>query len=175
MASAPGAHIARSGRNLRADVPIGRAQPHLSGDVRCVRSVRGGRSRIGRYGRAPLKPSRVSDGARIAGSVRAAEQEAGVVLYPSGPGDPRLPGDATHDPTGGMTVESLTGPVHEDRALKTLADREVESPGNPRREWHGHDLAALAGHRQGPMTSLEAERVDTRTKGFGDAQPIQRQ
>jgi hypothetical protein len=89
--------------------------------------------------------------------------------------NPRLSGDAADDPARGMTVESCAVAVYEDRALEALADREVESAGDPRREWHGHDLAALAGHRQGPMTSLEAERVDTRTKGFGDAQPIQRQ
>src|ERR671919_556347 len=54
-------------------------------------------------------------------------------------GDPRLSGHAT----------SLTGPAHEDRALETLANRQVEGPGNPRPERDGHDLAALARHRQG--------------------------
>jgi hypothetical protein len=44
---------------------------------------------------------------------------------------PGLSGYATHNASGGMAVESLTGAVHEDRALETLTDREVEYPGDP--------------------------------------------
>jgi hypothetical protein len=61
--------------------------------------------------------------------------------------DSRLSGDAPHDPSGGMTVESLAGAVDEDGAFEPLADREVEGPGDSRREWHGHDLVALCGSR----------------------------
>jgi hypothetical protein len=74
-----------------------------------------------------------------------------------------------------MTVKSLTSAVHEDRALETLANREVESPGDPRRQRHRDDLATFAGNCEGPMTSLQAQRVNIRAEGFGDAQPVQRQ
>jgi len=87
-------------------------------------------------------------------------------------GDPRLSGDATHDPSGGVTIEALPSPIHEDRALEPLVDRQVEGPGNPRRERHGHDLAALAGQCQGPMTSLQAERVDVRAKASETRRPL---
>ena len=84
-------------------------------------------------------------------------------------------GDATHNASGGMTVESLPGAVYEDRALDSLTDREVEYPGDPRRQRHRNDLAALAVHCQGPVTAFQAQRVDVGAEGFGDSQPVQRQ
>jgi hypothetical protein len=72
-------------------------------------------------------------------------------------GDPGLSGGATHDPAGGVTVESFAVAVDEDRTLETLTDREVERPGDPRRERHRDDLATLSGHPQGPVASFEAE------------------
>jgi hypothetical protein len=68
-----------------------------------------------------------------------------------------------------MTVESLPRVVYENRALDSLADSEVDGPGDPRRERHGHDFAALAGRRQRPGTTFQAERVDVGAKCFGDA------
>ena len=82
---------------------------------------------------------------------------------------PALAGDAPHDPPCGVTVESLTVRVDEDRALETFADGEVEGPGDPWGEWHGDDLAALAEHRQGPVAAFQAERFDVRTDRLGDA------
>jgi hypothetical protein len=101
------------------------------------------------------------------GVERSSDERVPQRVRPDALGDPRLSGNSTHDPTGGMTVESLTSAVDEDRALETLTDREVERPGDPRRERHRDDLAALAGHRQGPVTSFQSERVDVRTESFG--------
>jgi hypothetical protein len=46
-------------------------------------------------------------------------------------GDAGLSGNATHDALGGVAVQSLAGAVRKDRPLETLADREVEYPGDP--------------------------------------------
>jgi len=81
-------------------------------------------------------------------------------VRPNALGYPCLAGDATHDPPGGVTVEPLAGAVDEDGAFEPLADREVEGPTHSRCQGHRDDLPAFAGHRQGPMPSLEAERVD---------------
>ena len=43
-------------------------------------------------------------------------------------GDPRVSSDATDDPPGGMTVESLTLAVYKDRPFETVADSQVEGP-----------------------------------------------
>jgi hypothetical protein len=69
------------------------------------------------------------------------------VWGPTSFGDPSLSGDPTHDAPGGVSVESFTRAVLEDRALETFADREVEGPGDPRRERHRDDVPAFAGHR----------------------------
>src|SRR5262249_339402 len=85
-----------------------------------------------------------------------------------------LAGDATHHTAGGMTVEPLAGAVDEEGAFQPLADREVEGPTHSWRQRHPDDLPAFAVHGQGPMTSLEAERVDVCAEGFGDPQSVQR-
>lgn len=72
-----------------------------------------------------------------------------------------------------MTVDPLTRVVYEDRALEPFTDCEVEGPSDPRRQWHGDDLAAFAGHSQGAVTSLQSQRVDVGAERLGDAQPIQ--
>jgi len=68
-------------------------------------------------------------------------------VRPNALGDACLAGDATHDPSGGVTVEPLIGHVDEDRAFETFADREVKGPGDPRRQRHRDDAPAFAGHR----------------------------
>lgn len=89
--------------------------------------------------------------------------------------NPRLSGDPTHNPPGGVTVDSFTGTFHEDRALEALTDRKIEDSGDARRQRHRHNLPALASHRQDPMTALQAQRLDIGAQGFRDAQPVQRQ
>jgi hypothetical protein len=106
---------------------------------------------------------------RDSGVERTCDERVPQCVRPDALGDPCLSGDSTHDPTSSMTVESLSCAVDEDRALEALTDREVDGPGDPRRERHGHDRAALAGHRQRPVTTFQAERVDVGAKCFGDA------
>ena len=57
------------------------------------------------------------------GVKRSGDERVPQRVRPDALGDPRLSGHATHDPTGGMTVKSVTSAVDEDRALETLTDR----------------------------------------------------
>jgi hypothetical protein len=65
---------------------------------------------------------------RNSGVERSGDERVPQRMRPDALGDPGLSGYATHNASGGMAVGSLTGAVHEDRALETLTDREVEYP-----------------------------------------------
>jgi hypothetical protein len=54
-----------------------------------------------------------------------------------------------------------------------LADGQVDRPRGPRRQRDGHDLAALAGHYQGPVAALDSECLGVRAGGLGYPQPVQ--
>jgi hypothetical protein len=94
---------------------------------------------------------------------------------PFGASNARPEPHTSHDPPGGVDSADKRLDRHEDWALETLADRQVEGSGNPRRQRHRDDLAALTGHAQRPMSALQAQRVDISAEGLGDTQPIQRQ
>ena len=63
----------------------------------------------------------------------------------------------------------------EDRALDPLTDSQVDSPGDAWSEWHRHQLAALAQHRQRAMAALQTEGLDVGADRLRHAQPVQRQ
>lgn len=50
-------------------------------------------------------------------------------VRPDSPGGPGASGDASHDPPGGVAVESSTIEVDEDRPVVAFADRQVDRPG----------------------------------------------
>jgi hypothetical protein len=81
---------------------------------------------------------------RDSGVERSGDERVPQRVRPDALGDPCLSGDSSDDPPGGVTVESSTGAVHEDRALDSLTDREVEYPGDPRRQRpHAHRAQLL--------------------------------
>jgi hypothetical protein len=63
----------------------------------------------------------------------------------------------------------------EDGSFAAFADGQVDRPRCARRERDGDDLAALAGDHQGPVPALDAEGLDVRASGFGNAQPVEGQ
>ncbi len=86
--------------------------------------------------------------------------------------DAGLAGEATNDPPGCVTVESLAVPSEEDRAFEALADGHVDRSRRPRRKRNGDDLAPLAQHRQGAMAAFEAERFDVGAESLRDPQAV---
>ena len=89
--------------------------------------------------------------------------------------DPSTASNTSHDPPSSMPIQPFTVRSEEDRTFNPFANCQVDSPGNAWSEWHRHQLAALAQHRQGAMPTLKTERFDVGTNRFGDAQPVQRQ
>jgi hypothetical protein len=71
--------------------------------------------------------------------------------------DPAYSGHSTDDPPHGMPVESLTRAVDEDRAVETLADREVEGACDPGCQRDRDDLAAFADHDTRVTSSRSAK------------------
>src|SRR5271166_4015382 len=61
----------------------------------------------------------------------------------------------------------------EDGPVAPFAGGQVDRPGGARRERDGDDLAALAGDRQGPVPSLQAQLLDIGTGGLRDPQTVQ--
>lgn len=104
---------------------------------------------------------------------RGGDERVPQRVGPDSFGDPSSAGDATHDPSGGVAIESLAAGSEEDRDLATLADREVHCSSGSGRERHGHDLAALAHDGEGAMPALKPQRFDVGAGGFGDPKPIQ--
>src|SRR5579872_3610306 len=64
--------------------------------------------------------------------------------------DPGPSGDASHDPTGGVSIQALTVRPEEDRPVQPLTDPQIDRPRGPRRERDRDDLAALAQDRERP-------------------------
>jgi len=89
--------------------------------------------------------------------------------------DPGPAGDAADDPPGAVPVQAATVGVEEDRPFYALADGQVDRPGCARRERDRHDLAALAGDHERPVTALHAQRLDIRAGGLGHPQAVERQ
>ena len=86
--------------------------------------------------------------------------------------DPGTAGDAAHDPPSSMPIDPFTVGVDEDRTFQPFADGQVDRPGNPWGEWHRHQLAALAQHRQGAVSAFESECFDVGVDRLGHAQPF---
>jgi hypothetical protein len=66
---------------------------------------------------------------RNAGVERSGDERVPQRVRSDAVGDAGLSGNTAHDAPGGVAVESLAGAVRKDRTLETLADREVEYPG----------------------------------------------
>ena len=90
-------------------------------------------------------------------------------------GDPGAAGDLADDPPGAVPVKPPCVPSEEHRPVRALADGQVDRPGGPRRERDGDDLAALAGDRERPVPTVQAEVLYVSASGFGDPQPVQRE
>jgi hypothetical protein len=71
-----------------------------------------------------------------------------------------------------VAVEAFAVRCDEDRTLGPFADGQVDRSRRAWRERDGHDPAALAEHREGPMPALDAERFDVGTESFGDPQAV---
>jgi len=69
--------------------------------------------------------------------------------------DPSSAGESSDDPPGRVPVQSFAVVAAEDRALRPLADGEVDRPGGSRCERDGDDLAALAQDGQSAVAALE--------------------
>src|SRR3954447_21882621 len=123
-----------------------------------------------RAGRARLELGRIawSFSGRVAcGFLDVAEGDAGVEcggdervaerVGADSLGDPGFAGDASNDPGGGVTVQSLTIGTEEQWAFAAFADREIDRASGARRERDDHGLATLAEDREGAMSSLETE------------------
>jgi hypothetical protein len=70
------------------------------------------------------------------------------------------PPDRADPAMSGTPVEPLTILAAQDRALVTLANREVDRAGRPRHERDHRGLVALAHDRQGPVTALDSQILD---------------
>jgi hypothetical protein len=88
-------------------------------------------------------------------------------------GQPGAAGDAADDPSGAVPVQPLPGSGGEDRSFAALADGEVDRAGGARGERDDGFLAALAGDRQRPVSSLGAQGFDVGAGGLGHAQPVE--
>jgi len=71
-----------------------------------------------------------------------------------------MAGGLEDDPPGTVPVQPLTVGGQENRAFGALADGQVYRPGRARRQRDGDDFAALAGDRQGPVASVQAQVLD---------------
>jgi hypothetical protein len=86
--------------------------------------------------------------------------------------DPDTASDTAHDPPGSVPIEPVAVGSEEEQAFDTFADSQVDCPGNAWGEWHRHQFAALAQHREGAMATLEPECFDVGADRFGHAQPV---
>lgn len=86
---------------------------------------------------------------------------------------PRLAGDAAHDPGCRVTVHPPPGRGEEHRSTRAVANGQIERSGNPWGQRHGDDLAALAHHRDDGVSPFDVQVVDVDAQRFGDAQPVQ--
>jgi hypothetical protein len=82
-------------------------------------------------------------------------------------GQPGAAGDAADDPSGAVPVQPLPGSGGEDRSFAALADGEVDRAGGARGERDDGFPAALAGDRQGPVSSLGPQGFDVGAGGLG--------
>ena len=110
-----------------------------------------------------------------AGIERGSDERVAQRVGADSLGDPGAAGKATHDPSGGMSIQTVSGVRDEDRALAAFPNREVDRSGCTRRERDRYHLAAFTVDREGPMPAVETERFDIGAGGFGDPQPIERQ
>ena len=83
--------------------------------------------------------------------------------------------DRLHPAMCGAPIEPLPISTDQDRALVPLADYEIDRAGSARNKWDHRRLVALAGDTQRSMSALEAEVLDVRGAGLGDAQSIETQ
>jgi hypothetical protein len=74
--------------------------------------------------------------------------------------DPGAAGGLADDPPGAVPVQSPAVCCQENWPVRTVADGQVDRPGGPRRQWDGHDLAALADNRESPVPALQAQVLD---------------
>src|SRR5260370_12758149 len=116
---------------------------------------------------AASSTSRSGTPASNCGDERVAER-----VRPHGLGDPRAAGYLADDPGGAVPVQPAAIGSQEDGSFAAFADGQVDRPRRARCERDGDDLAALAGDHQGPVPALDAEGLDVRAGGFGDAQPL---
>src|SRR5436190_518560 len=96
-------------------------------------------------------------------------------VRPGSLGDASTARDATHDPSGGVAIESLTVDSNEDGSFAALTDREVDGAGSSGRQWDGDDLPTFAVDGQSAVAPFEAQRFDVGAGGFRDAQAVQRE
>jgi hypothetical protein len=69
---------------------------------------------------------------RHAGVERGGDEGVTHGMGPDPLSDPGPPCDTTHDPSGGVAVESLPGRVDEDRSVEAFTDSQVDRSGDPR-------------------------------------------
>jgi hypothetical protein len=112
---------------------------------------------------------------RHPGVERGGDERVAQCVGPHTLGDARASGDAAHDPTSCVAIDPPAVGAGEDRSLAAFPDCEIDGPGRPGREGHGHDLASLAPDRERAVAALQAEVLDVRADGFGNAQPVERQ
>ena len=96
-------------------------------------------------------------------------------VWSDGLGDAGAAGSLADDPPGAVPVQPPPVRSQEHRAVRALADDQVDRPGSARRQRDGHHLAALAGDSQGPVPALQAQVLDVGAGGLGDPQPVQRE
>jgi len=90
-------------------------------------------------------------------------------------GDPGAARHLADDPPGAMPVQAAPVSGEEDGAVAAFAGGQVDCPGGAGRERDGDNLAALAGDRQRPVATFQAQVLDVGTGGLGDPQPVQRE
>jgi hypothetical protein len=73
--------------------------------------------------------------------------------------DPGASGDPPHDP-GGVALEAPAISTHKEAAARSPMARSMARATRGARG-HGDDLVALAAHREGAVSTLKAEGVDT--------------
>ena len=105
---------------------------------------------------------------RDAGIKRGGDKRVAQRVRANGLVDSGGAGDAAHDATRAVAVHPLAIGTKKDRAVESLADREVDRPRGARCQRDGDDLAAVAQDGEGAVAAFNAEGVDVGAESFGD-------
>ena len=81
-------------------------------------------------------------------------------------GDPGTARQRADDPPGAMPAQPAPVSGEEDRAVAAFTGGQVDRPGGARRQRDGDNLAALAGDRQRPVATLQAQVLDVSAGGL---------